>query len=85
MQRIDILDNPKLMKQFSQYMILLFIGFGIIFWIIERSTNTVYIFQSIIGNIVLFIILYFLIFTIHECIHGVFFKIFSSYGMKILY
>ncbi|MCG7307132.1 hypothetical protein [Staphylococcus warneri] len=43
MQRIDILDNPKLMKQFSQYMILLFIGFGIIFWIIERSTNTVYI------------------------------------------
>lgn len=32
MQRIDILDNPKLMKQFSQYMILLFIGFGIIYW-----------------------------------------------------
>ena len=61
MQRIDILDNPKLMKQFSQYMILLFIGFGIIFWIIERSTNTVYIFQSFIGNIVLFLILYFLI------------------------
>ena len=61
MQHIDILDNPKLMKQFSQYMILLFIGFGIIFWIIERSTNTVYIFQSFIGNIVLFLILYFLI------------------------
>ena len=77
MQRIDILDNPKLMKQFSQYMILLFIGFGIIFWIIERSTNTVYIFQSFIGNILLFLILYFLIFTIHECIHGIFFKIFS--------
>lgn len=77
MQRIDILDNPKLMKQFSQYMMLSFIGLGIIFWIIERSVNTAYKFHSLIGNIALFLILYFLIFTIHECIHGVFFKIFS--------
>ncbi|WP_336885853.1 DUF3267 domain-containing protein [Staphylococcus pasteuri] len=67
------------MKQFSQYMIISFIGFGLIFWLIEKSTTTKFLYDSAIINILSIIILYILIFTIHECIHGIFFKLFSPH------
>lgn len=77
MEEINLLEDKKLLNKLAIYSYISFVVFGIIFYIIMQFSDTPKFFDSLIFNALFVIILLVLMFTVHECIHGVFFKLFS--------
>lgn len=77
MEEINILEDKDLANKLAIYSYISFVIFGIIFYIIMKFADAPRFFDSVLFNALFVIILLILMFAIHECIHGIFFKIFS--------
>lgn len=77
MEEINLLEDKKLANKLAIYSYISFVVFGIIFYIIMKFSDTPKFFDSLLVNALFVIILIVLMFVVHECIHGIFFKLFS--------
>jgi len=77
LEEINILEDKDLANKLAIYSYISFVIFGIIFYIIMKFADAPRFFDSVLFNALFVIILLILMFAIHECIHGIFFKIFS--------